>query len=87
MDTVGAVHRRTLLRGAAAGTVLLPAGVFLSACEGSRSGGDKAPADSVRARTLMLDFHGGRIQAPKLFNPFVPGFTANAGSTSCSHTN
>lgn len=57
----------------------MPITAFLQGCEGSKTGGSKAPADSQRAGTLVLDAQGGRISAPELFNPFVPGFTDDAG--------
>ncbi len=77
--------QRTLLAGAAVGS--LPA--LLAACEGEGAGGGGGGGgagggaggggNSARARTVVFDFHGGRVQSPDLWNPFVPGFTNNAG--------
>jgi peptide/nickel transport system substrate-binding protein len=75
------IKRRSLL-AATLGAALLPIGAVASACEGSRNqGGTDTAGDknSERARKLILDFHGGRIQSPQLFNPFVTGFVINAG--------
>ena len=75
------IRRRSVL-AAALGAALLPIGAVASACEGSRNQGatDKSiDKNSERAKKLILDFHGGRIQSPQLFNPFVTGFVINAG--------
>ena len=75
------IRRRSLL-AATLGAALLPIGAVTTACEGSRnqSGTDgTSDKNPERARKLVLDFHGGRIQSPKLFNPFVTGFVINAG--------
>ncbi|HEY8455128.1 MAG TPA: ABC transporter substrate-binding protein [Actinopolymorphaceae bacterium] len=74
------LSRRTFLHATTAGG-LAGLGGLLSACEGARSRGGPGGggADSERAKTLILDFHGGRVESPQLFNPFVPGFTSNAG--------
>jgi hypothetical protein len=74
-----AVPRRKVLKAGAAGLAMLPFAAFLAACEGTKSDAGKQPATSERARKLVLDFHGGRVAAPTLFNPFVTGFTINAG--------
>ncbi len=57
-----------------------PVAAMLSACEGAASrpqGG--GGADSERAKTVIFDHHGGRVQSPELWNPLVTGFTINAG--------
>ena len=74
-----AVPRRKVLKAGVAGLAMLPFAAFLAACEGTKSDAGKQPANSDRARKLVLDFHGGRVAAPTLFNPFVTGFTINAG--------
>lgn len=53
---------------------------LLTACEGAAPGLGAGPGgDDTRATTVIFDFHGGRVQSPELWNPFVPGFTNNAG--------
>jgi peptide/nickel transport system substrate-binding protein len=71
------ISRRGFLRTGLASV----AGIgLLTACEGAGPGlGAGQGGDGMRAKTLVLDFHGGRVQSPKLWNPFVPGFTSNAG--------
>lgn len=72
------ISRRSVL-AALLGATVLPVGALTAACEGSRSQQTPQGEDSERSRTLVLDFHGGRIQSPRLFNPFVTGFVINAG--------
>ncbi len=71
--------RRSFLRAAAAtGVAAGSGGVLLTACEGSIN---ETPddGDSERARTVIFDHDGGRVQSPDLWNPFVPGFRTGAG--------
>ncbi|HZC26126.1 MAG TPA: ABC transporter substrate-binding protein, partial [Actinopolymorphaceae bacterium] len=84
-------RRAFLQRAVAGGAAFASLGGLLAACEGEGSGGGGAGggkgagATSARAKTLMLDFHGGRIESPDLFNPYVPGFTGNAGFHQALH--
>lgn len=73
------LSRRDLLRGAgvAGGLAVTPIAALLSACEGASS--RRADPNSERARTVVFDHHGGRLQAPELWNPLVTGFVNNAG--------
>ncbi len=71
--------RRSFLRAAAAtGVAAGSGGVLLTGCEGSIN---ETPDDgnSERARTVIFDHDGGRVQSPDLWNPFVPGFRTGAG--------
>lgn len=79
-----AVTRRGFLQHSAIGGLAFAGmGAFLAACEGAGPGGGPAGGPGggggERAKTLILDFHGGRVQSPDLWNPMVPGFTSNAG--------
>ncbi|MGW5362618.1 ABC transporter substrate-binding protein [Actinopolymorpha pittospori] len=85
-DPRGSLSRRAFLwRTAVAGAAAGPLLPLLTACEGEGAGGGGAPGPGgaggggVRARTVVFDFHGGRVQSPDLWNPLVPGFTVNAG--------
>jgi peptide/nickel transport system substrate-binding protein len=73
------VSRRSLLRGAGAvgALAVTPIAALVSACEGAST--QKQDKGSARARTVIFDFHGGRVQSPDLWNPLVTGFTNNAG--------
>ena len=86
--TAGALSRRTFLRSTAVGGATFASlGALLAACEGagpgggggSGGGGGGGGGGGARAKTVVFDFHGGRVQSPELCNPFVPGFTINAG--------
>jgi peptide/nickel transport system substrate-binding protein len=81
----GGLTRRSFLHHTAVGGVgLASISALLAACEGAGPGGGGpggggGGGGGERARTLILDFHGGRVESPDLMNPFVPGFTVNAG--------
>ncbi|HVX47457.1 MAG TPA: ABC transporter substrate-binding protein [Mycobacteriales bacterium] len=75
-DAAGRLSRRDFLyRSAATGVAIGGVGALTSACEGSGSG----ERGGERSKTLILDMQSGRVQSPQLWNPFVPGFTGNAG--------
>lgn len=76
-DSAPRLSRRSFLGTAAAGAAIPTLSALLAACEGGSSG--VAGGGSERAKTVVFDAHVGRVQAPKLWNPMVPGFTNNVG--------
>lgn len=71
------LSRRSFLGTAAAGAAIPTLSALLAACEGGGSG--VGGGGGERAKTVVFDSHVGRVQAPKLWNPLVPGFTNNVG--------
>ena len=63
----GYSRRQFIVKGSQVAAGLSMSGYLLSACGGSE------PSD--RARTAIWEISEGRKRAPKLWNPFVPGFS------------